>query len=392
MKNTHIETLKQYCFKKLRLSDRDIVFLRLSVGKNASPSELFSYYETVVFDDLQGQHACALASLSQRLDYQGVPDDLVPRVKGVIRYYSARNAMQMKELLCLLKKLNKTNADVMILYGAAMKAYYMPYTVRYMGDISFRIKIDGLQNAISALEDTGKYTIKTSEHQLTIIKNQQKPEILFTCLNCYDSEMNHDEDVFWEDALETSFQGERIFIPSRETQLILILSNVFQAAFIGRNSCCGRIQWVQDSAFLLGKDGFSWKRLRDFCSQLDLSTEILIMLKILNDLFPTLIPEEAFSYLSLSIKEKKQIRLLLRFIKVKEELSLYVQANTGKKKSLRYCLYLSKLYWYKNRCFGKRSGFAADVISFPSFLKSSFRIETWQNFIRILLTKLRESI
>ena len=51
------------------------------------------------------------------------------------------------------------------------------------------------------------------------------------------------------------------------------------------------------------------------------------------------------------INEKKKIRLLLRFIQVKEELALYVQTNTGKKKSLRYYLYLLKLYWYKNRYF-----------------------------------------
>ena len=365
--------------------------LRLSAGQGTSPGELSAYYETVVFDELQGQHACALASLSQRLDFQGVPDNLVPRVKGIFRYHSARNAMQMKEFLGLLKKLNEAGADVMLLDGAAMKAHYMPHAVRFMGIISFRIRSGGPEKAINALEGTGEYTVRTGEHQTVIIRNQQKPPIQFICLND-DSGMNHGEEMIWEDAAETSFQGERVFIPARETLLLLILSDVFQSVLSGGNHRSGRIQWAQDSAFLLGEDGFGWKRLRELCRRSDLSVEILIMLKILNDLLPALIPEEAFSHLMAGAAEKKRMKLLLRFFQIKEKHARDVRSFAGRKKSPRYCFHLLRLYWYKNRCLGKRSGLAADILSFPSFLKDSFSIGTWKDFIRVFTTKLREPI
>ena len=387
----HTEALKQYCFKELRLSGREMELLRLSAGQGPSPGELSAYYETVVFDELQGQHACALASLSQKLDFQGVPDNLVPRVKGIFRYHSARNAMQMKELLSLLKKLNEADADVMLLDGAAMKAHYMPHAVRFMGMISFRTRNGGTEKAINTLEEAGEYTVKSGEHQTVIIRNQQKPPIQFICLND-DSGMNHGEEIIWEDAAETSFQGERVFIPARETLLLLILSDVFQSVLGGGNHRSGRIQWAQDSAFLLGDDRFSWERLRELCRRSDLSAEILIMLKILNDLFPAHIPEEAFSHFPVSAAEKKRMTLLLRFFRIKERHEMYVRAFAGKRKSPRYCFHLLRLYWYKNRCLGKRSGLAADVLSFPSFLKASFSIGTWKDFIRLFTTKLREPI
>ena len=387
-----VETLKQYCFKELRLSERDVEFLRLSVGKNPAPMELSSYYEAVVFDDLQGEHACALASLSQKLGYQGVPDALVPRLKGIIRYYSASNAMQMKELFCLLQKLNEADADVMLLGSAAMKAYYMPHTVRYMRDICFRIKSGRPGNAVRALEETGEYAVGTGEHQAAVIRNRQKPGIRFICPNGCDPGTNQDEGVFWEGAAETSFQGERVFIPPCEMLLLLVLSDVFQAALSGSSNHSGRIQWALDSAFLPGKDGFRWEKLLEWCSRLDLSLEIRIMLQILNGLFPALVPEEVLSDLPLSQADQKRIPLLLRFVREKEKHVLYVQAHAGKKKSLRYCFHLLKLYWCRNRALGKRSCLAADVLSFPSFLNSCLGIETAHDFIRLLSSKLREPI
>lgn len=371
-----IQALKQHCFKELRLSDQDVALLRLSVCKGTSPPKLFSYYTTVVFDELQGQQACALASLSQRMDYQGVPDDLVPRVKGVFRYHSVRNAARMKELCCFLQKLNMAGTGVMLLDGAAMKAYYLPHTVRYMEDFSLRIVKGWIGNAVMALEETGEYTVSIGEYQQVVFQSRRNPGIRFICLIDRDSEPNCDGNAFREGAVETSLRGEPVFIPSRETLLFHILSGIFQAALSGSSFPSGRLQWAQDCAFLLGEKSFAWEKLRDLCCRHDRSAGVLTMLMILNDLFPSLVPEEAFSLLSLSEAEKKRIPLLLGYIQAKEEQGLLMQAGTGKKKSLRYGFCLLRLYWYKNRCLGQRSGLAADMLSFPSFLKSSLSMKT----------------
>ena len=81
-RNDDFKTLKQYCFRELRLSGRDVEILRLCAGKNTVPGDLSSFFETVVFNELQGQQACALASLGQRMDFRGVPEALLPRLKG----------------------------------------------------------------------------------------------------------------------------------------------------------------------------------------------------------------------------------------------------------------------------------------------------------------------
>ncbi|MBQ3705270.1 MAG: nucleotidyltransferase family protein [Clostridia bacterium] len=387
-----IEALKRHCFRELRLSDRDVALLRLSVRRDASPADLFSFYQTVDFDALQGQQACALASLSRRMEDRGVPEELVPRVKGIFRYHSARNASQMKELYNFLQKANQAGADVMLLDGAAMKAYYLPQAVRYMGAFSLRIKEGQAGNAIRALKEAGDYAVSTGARHQLVFQSRQNPGIRFVCSPDRDSGADPGEDFRAEGAVETSFRGERVFIPSREALLFQILSGIFQAALSGDCFCSGRLQWALDSAFLSGEDGFRWEKLRELCRRQDRTTEMLTMLKILKDLFPALVPEEAFSHLSLSEAEKKRMPLFLRFIQVKEKHASLVQAGAGKRKSLRYDFCLLRLYWYRNRCLEKRSGLAADLFSFPSFLKSSLGAETWPELFRFILTGLRETI
>ena len=382
-----IEALEQHCFRELRLSDLDAALLRLSVRKDNSPEELSSFYGKVVFDELQGQQSCALASLSQRMGYQGVPDALLPRVKGVFRYHSARNAAQMKELFCILQKMNEAGASVMFLGNAAMKAYYLPHAVRYTGSFCIRVKSDGAENAVMALKKSGEYTVRDGMLQSVVIPNRQKPGMQVSCLIDQDFETNHEGGIFREGAAETVFQCERVFIPSRETQLFHILSAVFQAVLSGENHRFGRIQWAQDSVCLLGEDGFAWKRLGEICSRLDRTADILIMLKILNRLFPALVPEEAFSSLQLSAAEKKRVPVLFRLIRVKEKLSSFEQGGTGRRRCLRYYFFRLRLYWYKNRCLGKWSGLAADLCSFPSYLKASLGVRTWKDFARFISTK-----
>ena len=385
-----IEALKQYCFKELRLSDRDVALLRLSVCKDTSPADLSSYFETVDFDALQGQQVCVLASLSQKMGYQGVPDDLIPRVQGIFRYHSARNAARMKELYCFLQKANQAGAEVMFLDGAAMKAYYLPQAVRYMGDFFLRLTAGRAGNALMTLEESGEYTVRTGENHQVVFQSRQNPGIRFICLADGDSRTNQDGIIRGEGAIETSFRGEPVLIPSRETLLFLILSGIFQAAIGGNHFWSGRLQWAQDSAFLLGDDGFEWEKLRDLCCRHDHVAGILTMLKILNDLFPALVPEDAFSHLPLSETEEKRMPFLFRFIQAKEKHALDASAGAGKKKSLRYDFGMLRLYWYKNRCLGKRSEWAGAVFSFPSFLKSSLGMETWRDFFRFIAIRLRE--
>ncbi len=393
MKDTNalIEELKQHCCGELRLQELDMELLRLSVRKSLSSAELSAHFETVVFDNLQGQQVCALASISQKLGYQGVPGHLVPRVKGALRYYSARDAMQMKEFCALIQKLNETGSEVTLLNGAAMKVYYRPDTLRYTADLRLRIRHSGPGSVLRALEETGEYSIRPDAGQTATLEKRQNPGIRFVCrLEC-SPESVPDRDFSLKDAAKTSFHGEQVFIPPRETLLVMILSDVFQSVLRGNGIHSGRMQWAQDCAFLIEEDDFDWRKVPELCRLQETSAEILIMLKILNDLFPSLVPEDAFPLMTLRDSDDRRILLFRRLLHVKENFSSYRQASAGKNRSLRYCCRLLELYWYKNRCLGKGS-FPADVLSFPSYLKSGLQIKTWKDFAGLLSTKLREPI
>lgn len=403
-------TLARHFYKALRFSDPDAELLRLSVRPDASPGGLSSLYAAMDFDALDAQQACALSVLSRRLGFRGVPEDLVPRVQGVFRYHSALNAARMKELHTFLHGMNGAGARVTLLDGAAMKAYYLPEAVRRIAD--FRLLIGGaapgdvLRAMEASGEDTvpqgdaanvpaaGKYTVSAAPGDgcTLVVLSRGRPPVRFFCRFGNSSGPDRAGDAFRDRAAETAFLGERVFIPSREALLLHLLSGAFQAALSGDEPPSGRIQWALDCAFLLREDGFGMERFRDLCRRTESGAEIPVMLTVLRKLFPVPVPEETFSAPVLSAAERKRIPLLLRYFRAEEKSARRARDDAGKRKSLMYCFRRLRVYWYRNRCLGKRSGLTADLLSFPACLRTALGAGSGRDLIRFAFKTLTETV
>lgn len=369
----NLEKLKKYCLGELCLSQELIDFLRLYANNEATPEDLAAYYKTIQFDKLGGQHVCALAELSRRMEYQGVPRELVPRVRGILRYYTTWNAKQLQGFYWLSKLLNENGIDSMLMKGGAMKAYYMPRAIRYMGDIDFCVKQEDFDRVCKLAKDTGECETYASITHLTVERGEQKMDIHSSFFKT--KRLQKEEAVFWKDAREIVWQGQKVYVPSPEHLLVLILANMFQDTIQGNDYKSPWMRWLTDVIWLMEQYSPDWEKIRMLCCDYNLTLAVKIMLLIMNEIVPGSVTEVYLDRLQIDKKTVKYIPIMFRMRKAYRK--CYELENN---KNITYLWWVFLRIWYYHRFIGDRCSLWADITSFPSYIKETRRCKTWREW------------
>jgi len=96
-----------------------------------------------------------LAHLCSRHGYENIPGALVPRIRGVARFYLFKNATLFSSFKRLNEVLNQTSIRLLLLKGAAIKAHYDPNSSRCLVDIDFAVPRKHVDDVVKIAENQG---------------------------------------------------------------------------------------------------------------------------------------------------------------------------------------------------------------------------------------------
>ena len=114
-----------------------------------SPDEKIAFSKDLDIEKEPMEFNLMLAHLCHRHGVQGIPSAIIPRIRGVARFYLFKNAALFSSFCRLQHILNQAGIPLLLLKGAAIKAIYDPDASRCLADIDFAVPRERLKDTIA---------------------------------------------------------------------------------------------------------------------------------------------------------------------------------------------------------------------------------------------------
>lgn len=96
-----------------------------------------------------------LAHLGFIVNWIGFPVQIVPRLKGIYRYYQTQNAVMLQKIFVFTKKINKGNISPLLIKGSAMRLYFASGVSRMMADVDLAFQEAEYEKALTIAQEMG---------------------------------------------------------------------------------------------------------------------------------------------------------------------------------------------------------------------------------------------
>ena len=195
-----------------------------------------------------------LSVLGYRVGWKYFPEEIAPRLRGIHRYFQARNVLGIPWLVERLERLKEHGIPVMLIKGLALRYYYIPGVPRVMHDFDIAVPEDRFEEAMGLLRQG---IVEEKEPTLwsdTVVgKCAGKNVELDVHRRIFKRHAAPEEDI-WKRALPLNFQGLEVLVPCREDMLIHILDSQARDIFrclLSEN----RMKWLFDAGTLMLAEG-----------------------------------------------------------------------------------------------------------------------------------------
>ena len=338
--------------------------LKLYFSKYTRPNQLTQFFSKYDIEVLDYQSVWLISKLAARLHYAGVPRELFPRIKGVVKRFTVENGRSFCLLPDVLETLNEAGITVMLLNGAAMKTFYEPAETRYSSHIDILVHEEDIKKAGLLLERQGFRLQDVSWEQRSYLKNGIKAVLYTTCIR--GNLLARDLPDIWRHSLKSDWQGKMILVPCPEMMLMIVLIQGLEAS-------CSRIQGGQADYFVncfldiksfLNIYPLRWETFIELVRKSRLMLHIRLMLDIINHLYSGAVSEEALNALPFTGHDISNVQRLILYNAAKLQMTgAKMQHNV-----LGYYYNGINALWNLNCYYGNRVSRLANVTDFPRFI------------------------
>ena len=280
---------KNELHSRMQLKQRDKQLLQMMFAAHVTPGNKSLFFNDLDIEKEPIEFNLMLAHLSHRHGSEGIPSTIVPRIRGVARFYLFKNATLFSSFGRLAPIFHKAGIPLLLLKGAAIKAYYDPHTSRCLEDVDFAVPKERLDETIKIAENQGFYKCGNALHSI----DMKQPEINGTGCNI---DIHHRllktsfrgsmEEELTEGARLIRFFGTEVWIPSPENLLLHILENEFFNLCITSGDR-RRFKWIYDCGMVLSSTPqLDWLRLVHTAKKYSIHDAIQPMLSVLADYLP----------------------------------------------------------------------------------------------------------
>lgn len=343
--------------------------LDLHFNESITPDSLRAFFEKYNIEMLPYQCVWLVSKLAGKLHYEGVPGEQSPRIKGIIKKFTVKNGMALSKLPGILGAFNENNVDAMLLNGTAMKAFYEPEETRYQSNIEILVHSEDIKKAGTLLEELGFRLRKSSWRQYEYVKSDVRVVVQTVCLPA--NILTGDCADIWKNSLETSWHGNKVFVPYPEMLLLILLVQ-------GLEDSCSRISSSQadhfvnrflDIKFFLKEYPLNWEKFIGLVKNSGFTLHAHVMLDVINHLYPGQVRREMSDTVTFTDHDIANVQKLVLYNVAKKRMADARIQRNRKEYYLNRCVSL----WNLNCYYGNRDSVFSNMIDFPKF------ISVWNN-------------
>lgn len=140
-------------FNKNLLDSKSTFLIKKLYEGNLSKADVDFLTQGLNLDTGDFQYMTFLARLGSVEGWQYFPENMVPRLKGFLRYFQAQNLFEKCEFYSLLKAIVNNDIQVMLLKSAAIKTYYFPNQQRIIYRYEIAVKPENFKKSLKIISN-----------------------------------------------------------------------------------------------------------------------------------------------------------------------------------------------------------------------------------------------
>ncbi len=293
------------------ISKKEQLLISLLLNNNINNNQITEIFKNLDINNSNHQFLLMLSYLGQKTDWQNFPKEVIPRLKGVQKYYLTSLSSKLPWFINQIIKLNKNDIPILLIKDTAMKAYFAKDIPRIIRNFDIIIPEEKYNIALDLLISQ-KNNINNQKNNFSIFNEKYNVKI-----NIYNNifKANEKNTNLLESPKTINFFDTKVKILSSYDMLIHILDNQSRNIF-SNEELIARIRWIYDCITIIKNiDNFSIKYLINRSKELNCTNRVRLTLIILNKYIPKIIKEEDIDkYLPINNEYKKWLKSAFKYL------------------------------------------------------------------------------
>ncbi len=333
-----------FFIKIINLSEKEEILINLYLKKSVTKDEVYHLLYDFNYDIEKEKLTFnfLLAHLFQNNPHIEIPNEIKPRLEGILKLFQYYNVPLLLGLKQLTNELNKKNIPVMLVKGAAMRLIE-PNKARMMYDVDCAVPKETFNEVIDISKKLGFKINGIYPNATEIIKGDKQKIDVHHLLVKSDKNTDKIYKNIFQRAKQYNFYGSSVLIPNTEDFLFLLFNNGYDN-IIYSQPFYKNISWLLDGIHIIknNKD-ISWNQIIENAKQTGTLAQTKIMLELFNHFLPNTIPNNIISSIKISEQEEKDFNFYTKkhlFFSKAQQLKEQIQKTKNFKKIKLFSIFL----------------------------------------------------
>ena len=261
----------------------------------ADPAEqdLSAWFSKIDFELLPPEVSC-MAAAAAATDYAFAPPELIPRLRGIIKYVHTLNSGMMAGLYALGKQFNEKGFSAELLGSTAVHLGYPMPPVRHLWQAQVGVSEADFPYAVELAVQSG-FAVEQTPY--TAIARRGKTQCVHICK------------VSDRQAAQVRAVGGVLFGVPASAQLLVQLADALIQMLLERNAGRKLIPWIMDLHCVIASVA-DWQTVAADCARQKVPCRVRLMLELYNCFTQDSLPESVLAFFDTESHTKHLIQLL----------------------------------------------------------------------------------
>ena len=264
------------------LTPRERVLVKALSGDLSFADSAHLLTDNMDADRESSLYLLSLGIVGFRQGWKYFPPGIIPRIRGIHRYYQVADNAAAPWLREKLAVLEQARIPFILTGGTAMRAHFASDTPRMMNGYDITVRSKDHEAAASLLRST----VQTADPENPFERTIGGRTILRLHKGVPDGRL-FSEKAFWANAEPSAYLDHKVLVPSSEDMLLHLLCTPF-VPYICDEDHTDRVRRLAESCIVI-RSGISYEVLSKAAERAGLTDVVRLYLVLLTDLVPNLI-------------------------------------------------------------------------------------------------------
>lgn len=272
--------------------------IELYCMQRPSEKEIADWFAGIGLDALRPEASCMAAAMVAANDYKGTPSELVPRLRGIIRYVHTLNSGMTSGLCALGKQFHEAGIPAVLLARTAVHLGYPKPPCRHIWQMQLSVPKADFPRTVALAGQAG-FTVEQTPYSATARCGNTQCILIRKGME------------YARGAKELTVNGVSFLLPNSGELLVSLAEAVFQA-LSGTGLGTNMIPWIMDLHCVIASTA-DWKAAAFAAKERGTAGQVRLVLELYNSLAPSTLTGEILDLFGTQDHTARLAQLLLEY-------------------------------------------------------------------------------